>query len=59
MIEVFAPALLNSYLKTFRKAFSKSGYTYFTGFIWALMLIHGRKRVCGQSEQKDAGHCVW
>ncbi len=32
MIEVFVPALLNSYLKTFRKAFSKSGYTYFVGF---------------------------
>jgi hypothetical protein len=45
MIEVFVPTLLNSYLKTFRKAFSKSGYTYFVGFIWALMLIHGRKRV--------------
>jgi len=45
MIEKFVPALLIAYLETFRQAFNKSGYSYFKVFIWALMLIPGRKRV--------------
>ena len=45
MIEIFVPTLLIGYLEGFRVAFNKPGYTYFTGFIWALMLIPGRKRV--------------
>ena len=39
------PTLLIAYVEAFRKAFNKPGYTYFIGFIWALMLIPGRKRV--------------
>ena len=41
----FSPTLLITYVEAFRKAFNMPGYTYFTGFIWALMLIPGRKRV--------------
>jgi hypothetical protein len=45
MIENFVPALLIAYLETFRRAFNKSGYSFFKVFIWALMFIPGRKRV--------------
>jgi len=45
MIEIFVPTLLIAYLEAFRVAFNKLGYTYFIGFIWAITLIPGRKRV--------------
>lgn len=45
MVNKFIPALLIGYLEDFRGIFNSPGYSYFKGFIWALMLIPGRKRV--------------
>lgn len=45
MVNQFIPALLVGYLEAFREAFNSPGYSYFKGFVWAFMLIPGRKRV--------------
>lgn len=45
MVKNYIPALLIGYLEGFRVAFNSPSYSYFKGFIWALMLIPGRKRV--------------
>lgn len=44
-MESFFPALLITYLSVFRQAFSRPGFPYFQGFIWALMILPGRKCV--------------
>jgi hypothetical protein len=41
----FIPALVVEYLEAFRAAFNSPSYSYFEAFIWAFMLVHGRKRV--------------
>ncbi len=45
MVNKFIPALLMGYFEAFRAAFNSPGYSYFKGFVWAFMLIPGRKRV--------------
>lgn len=45
MANNFIPTLVIGYLDVFRVAFNSPGYSYFKAFIWAFMLIPGRKRV--------------
>jgi len=45
MLDKFIPSLLMVFLEGFRGAFNSPGYLYFKSFIWALMVIPGRKRV--------------
>jgi hypothetical protein len=44
-MDVFFPCLLITYLSLFRDVFSSPGYEYFKAYIWAFMLVPGRKRV--------------
>jgi len=41
----FFPEILIAYVLPFRQAFSKPGWQYFQGFIWAMLLTKGRKCV--------------
>ncbi|MCD6455718.1 MAG: hypothetical protein J7K81_02860 [Methanophagales archaeon] len=45
MVNNFIPALLIGYFEAFRESFNSPGYSYFKAFVWAFMLIQGRKRV--------------
>ncbi len=44
-METFFPPLLLAYLGPFHQVFSEPNWSYFQGFIWALLLIKGRKCV--------------
>jgi len=45
MVNNFSPSLLVGYFEAFREAFNLPSYSYFKAFVWAFMLIPGRKRV--------------
>lgn len=44
-MDTFFPAVMITYLAPFRQAFSQPGWPYFNGFIWALLVVEGRKCV--------------
>jgi len=54
MMEHVFPEVLVGYLLGFRPAFSQPGWRYFQGFIWAMLLAHGRKCV-----SQIARACFW
>jgi len=45
MVNNFIPSLVVVFLESFREVFNSPGYLYFKSFVWALMVIPGRKRV--------------
>ena len=45
MLDSFFPALLIAYLEAFRGTFNSPGYSYFRGFVWALLFVQERKCV--------------
>jgi len=45
MVNNFSPSLLVGYFEAFREAFNAPSSSYFKAFVWAFMLIPGRKRV--------------
>jgi len=45
MMDTYFPPLLIAYLKDLCQALSKPNRVYFQSFIWALLLIEGRKCV--------------
>ena len=46
-MNTFFPTLMIVYLSCFRQVFSKPNWIYFQSFIWALLLVDGRKCVTG------------
>lgn len=44
-MEAFFPELLITYLLAFRQAFSETSFRYFPGFIFAVLIINGKKCV--------------
>jgi hypothetical protein len=44
-MDTFFPALLLSYLESFRQTFSAPSYMYFKSFIWAMLITESRKTV--------------
>jgi hypothetical protein len=45
MANNFIPAVVIEYLEVFREAFNSPGYSYFRAFVWAFVMIPGRKRI--------------
>ena len=44
-MDAFFPAILLTYLQPFRQLFSKPSFDYFKAFIWAMMIIEGKKTI--------------
>lgn len=44
-MDTFFPALLLSYLESFRQTFSAPSYKYFKSFVWAMLITESRKTV--------------
>ena len=42
-MDTFFPSILLTYLEPFRQLFSQPSYAYFKAFIWAMMIIEGKK----------------
>jgi hypothetical protein len=42
-MDAFFPSILLTYLEPFRQLFSQPTYAYFKAFIWAMMIIEGKK----------------
>jgi len=42
-MDAFFPSILLTYLESFRQMFSQPSYAYFKAFIWAMMIIEGKK----------------
>ena len=49
-MDTFFPQLMIAYLSSFRQAFSKPNWIYFQSFIFALLLVEGRKCVTNIAE---------
>lgn len=44
-MDTFFPTLMMTYLAPFRQLFSRPTWPYFQGFVWALLILQGRKTV--------------
>jgi hypothetical protein len=44
-MDIFFPTLMMTYLAPFRQVFSRPTWPYFQGFVWALLILQGRKTV--------------
>lgn len=46
-MDTFFPEVMIAYISSFRQVFSKPNWIYFQSFLWALLLVDGRKCVTG------------